>query len=99
MRGRLITGPWAVLDLWMVSFNGGGTARKMFGPKQLVAAEAAAELWRDMCNDPRGDHREPSDEEFDAACAERLVLFTPEEWNARCLEDALVLRAASGVGA
>ena len=92
----VVRGPWTAQPAWFVSLDGGGTARKAFGSKSSVAAEAAARIWREMCQAPGfGDSRgEPADDEFDAEVERRLAIYTPEEWTRVCVEDARLLAEA-----
>lgn len=87
MGSTVIRGPWCLIPHWMVSLDGGGTARKAFGSKSSVAAEAAATIWRDMCQAPLVDGVEPGDAEFDEEVERRLRVFTPEDWSALCVRD------------
>jgi hypothetical protein len=89
MSSSVIRGPWVSQPAWFVSLDGGGTVRKAFGSKTSVAAEAAATIWREMCQSPLYEVGcEPSDAAFDEEVQRRLQIFTPEAWTEHCVREA-----------
>ena len=92
----VVTGPWPTLLQFFVSFDGGDTVRKVFGKsKAAVTADAAATIWNRLYQLDGQGYYEPTPEEHQRACDERLRVYTPEEWNAQCWCDHLSERQAA----
>jgi hypothetical protein len=93
MAPNLLQGPWMTTPLpltWYASINGGRSAFSVRGNTERAACLAAADrLWRDLMT-AHGDPCDPFEldalSQLHAVECERMVLYTPAQWDAACLQ-------------